>query len=209
MTRFADPARCPSCGSALVPGSLVCPSCHVDLSGPLGQELFGTLLRADQLVAALRERTQTPSAPPSTSPLTAPPPPPVGTPPGTPLVPPVKASSVPKILLTLGAVCLLVAALVFLAVTWSVLGVAGRTVTLLVLTIGSGLLATWVARRGLRGATEALGLVTAGLVVLDVFGARNSGWLGDPSDAGFSVGLGIVLVTGGLLATWALATTPA
>ena len=36
----------------------------------------------------------------------------------------------PKILLALGAGCLLVAALLFLAVTWSVLGVGGRTATL-------------------------------------------------------------------------------
>src|SRR4051812_12783444 len=136
MTRFADPTRCPNCGSALAPGSLVCPSCHVDLSGPLGQELFATLVRADQLVTALRERSHVAQAAPSTAsgaqPVAQPagPPtgtPPLGAPPSTPpgrLVPPVKASSVPKILLSLGAVCLLVAAVVFLVVTWSILGVA-------------------------------------------------------------------------------------
>src|SRR3982751_125926 len=134
MTRFADPNRCPNCGSALVQDSLVCPSCRVDLSGPLGQELFGTLLRADQLVAALRERST--QVAPSTQPA-----PQVSAPPtaGVPASGPV----VPTILLTLGAVCLFVAALVFLAVTWSVLGVAGRTVTLLVFTVGSGLLTRW------------------------------------------------------------------
>src|SRR4051794_15452582 len=138
MTRFADPARCPNCGSALVPGWLVCPSCHVDLSGPLGQELFATLVRADQLVSALRERSHAAQAAPSTAlaaqpaaqPAAPPPGAPATAPPSRPLVPPVKASSVPKILLSLGAVCLLVAAVVFLAVTWSLLGVAGRTVTL-------------------------------------------------------------------------------
>ena len=40
------------------------------------------------------------------------------------------AATVPKILLGLGAMCLLVAALVFLAVAWAVLGVEGRTVVL-------------------------------------------------------------------------------
>src|SRR3954468_21269564 len=118
MTRFADPNRCPNCRSALEPNSLICPTCHVDLSGPLGQELFGTLLRADQLAAALRERSQAaPSAPTAGQPPVPPAPPPVEVPSGQPLVPPIKASSVPKILLTLGAVCLFVAALVFLAVT--------------------------------------------------------------------------------------------
>src|SRR3954468_17948804 len=118
MTRFADPDRCPSCGSALEQGSLVCPSCHVDLSGPLGQELYGTLLRADQLVATLRERSRAgqPAAAPSPPAVAAAPAPaqpaqpaPQPSPTGIPALPPVSASSVPKILLTLGAVCLLVA----------------------------------------------------------------------------------------------------
>src|SRR4051794_19635527 len=37
------------------------------------------------------------------------------------------AASVPKLLLGLGAACLLVAAVIFLAVAWSWLGIGGRT----------------------------------------------------------------------------------
>ena len=53
------------------------------------------------------------------------------------------AASVPVVLLSLGALCLLVAAVVFVAVTWSLLGLTGRTLVLLGVT---GLLAL-VARR--------------------------------------------------------------
>lgn len=216
MTRFADPHRCPGCGGRLVPQHLVCPSCGLDLSGPLGHELFVTLSRADQLVDALRERSYPqPPSPDMSAGMPAAPAQPTSAQPTSaqptsaqPVATGVRASSVPKILLSLGAVCVLVAALVFLAVTWSILGVGGRTVTLLVLTAGAALLTRWVAGRALRGATEAIGLVTAGLATLDVLGARRAGWLGDPGGASFAVGLGALLVVGGLLAARALRGTP-
>ncbi len=44
------------------------------------------------------------------------------------------AASVPVVLLSLGALCLLVAAVVFVAVTWSLLGLTGRTLVLLGIT---------------------------------------------------------------------------
>ena len=115
----------------------------------------------------------------------------------------------PKVLLGLGATCLLVAALVFLAVTWSVLGVGGRTATLVALTLVMGGLTALSARHALRGAVEAMGLVTIGLAALDVVGARSAGWFGDPSDAGFATVVGALLVGGGLAATAALLRTPA
>jgi hypothetical protein len=107
------------------------------------------------------------------------------------------AASVPKILLTLGAGCLLVAALVFLAVSWSALGVAGRTATLVMFTVVAAGLTAWVARRGLRGAAESLSLVALGLLTLDIFGARHAGWFGDVSTPSFLVLLGIVLAVAG------------
>ena len=123
MKRFADPSRCPSCDSPLTTGTPRCPICHLDLSGSLGAELYRTLVHADELVARMRSGTVTVPAPVSA--VTPPPPPPPYSPqpagprPVAPVAPVVRASSVPKILLGLGAVCLLVAALVFLAVTWS------------------------------------------------------------------------------------------
>ncbi|HEY7360964.1 MAG TPA: hypothetical protein VH642_09150, partial [Streptosporangiaceae bacterium] len=118
------------------------------------------------------------------------------------------AASVPKILLGLGAICLLVAALVFLAVTWSVLGVGGRTATLVVLTAATGALAAWMCRRDLRGAAEALSLVSLGLLTLDVFGARSAGWFGDVSTASFLVLLGAVLAAAGTAAVLLARRTP-
>ena len=99
----------------------------------------------------------------------------------------------PKILLTLGAACLLIAALVFLAVTWSVMGVGGRTATLVGFTAITAGLAAWMARRDLRGAAESLSVVSLGLLTLDTYGARDAGWLGEVSTPTFLVVLGLVL----------------
>src|SRR4029079_17104880 len=57
------------------------------------------------------------------------------------------AASVPRILLGLGATCLLVAAVVFLAVAWSDLGMGARTAILLTLTAGAAAATGWMARR--------------------------------------------------------------
>src|SRR6476661_1854125 len=187
MTRFADPHRCPDCRTTLPPGARLCAACGLDLSGELGQRLFSILTRADELLVELRarsagSRTEAPThaeapvtvgsvvTPRSTpTPTSAPWMPELGggdagaestTPPtvGGPLA--ARPSSVPKVLLGLGATCLLVAALVFLAVTWSVLGVGGRTATLVALTLVMGGLTALSARHALRGAVEAMGLVT-------------------------------------------------
>ncbi|WP_372736850.1 SCO7613 C-terminal domain-containing membrane protein, partial [Nocardioides sp.] len=82
-------------------------------------------------------------------------------------------------LLTLGALCLLVAAVIFLAVAWSWLGVGGRTVVLVVLTAATGGAGVALGRRGLRLAAEALIAVALGLLVLDLVGADQADWFGD------------------------------
>jgi hypothetical protein len=102
---------------------------------------------------------------------------------------------VPRILLSLGALCLLVAAVIFLAVAWSWLGVGGRTAVLVGLTLVSGGLGITLGRRGLRVAAEAMTTVSLGLLALDVVGADNAGWLGDLSD-----GVLVVVVGGAVLA---------
>ncbi|HEU4513569.1 MAG TPA: hypothetical protein VFR87_10735 [Nocardioidaceae bacterium] len=118
-------------------------------------------------------------------------------------------ASVPKILLGLGALCLLVAALVFLAVTWSAMGVAGRTATLVGFTVLAGGLTAWAARRDLRAAAESLGVVALGLLSFDLFGARDAGWLGDITTAEFFVLLGTVVALAGAGAATAVRRTPA
>ena len=194
MITYADPQVCVSCRAALTPGRPDCSSCGVVLTGPVAGRLFGVLAQADVLVRQLRVGP----APAVAAPRPAPP---VVVPP---LAPPpvrsgVRASSVPAILLGVGALCLLVAAVIFLAVAWSWLGVGGRTAVLVTLT-GLGLAASpWLYRRGLVVAAESLVTVTLGLVTLDVFGAENAGWLGAPDPAVLLVLVGLALAAASTL----------
>lgn len=194
MTRYADPTKCPDCGATLPPSPSVCPSCELPLTGPLARTLFQTLQSADQVLLRLRESGSVPQADPVAYPTT-------GAFPATPRVPRprrrLSTASVPKILLGLGALCLLVAALTFLAVAWSALGVGGRTAVLVALTGVAGGLSVWLARRGLRMAAEALTVVSFGLLTLDLFGAEDAGWFGEVSGAGFQLVVGLVLTATG------------
>lgn len=111
------------------------------------------------------------------------------------------AASVPKLLLGLGALCLLVAAAVFLAVAWSSLGVGGRTAVLVTLTAATAAGGQLLARRDLSVAAEALTAVALGLLALDLVGAADAGWLGDLP------GSGLLAVVGGALLTASLPLT--
>ena len=211
MTRYADPLRCPDCGAPITPGAAACSRCSLPLQGMTAQQLFATLSRADTLLAELRGTSTRVTATPEPQPAPASPQPfsqqpfpqpfpqqpfPSPRPSGRPAAG-MSAVSVPRILLALGAGCLLVAALVFLAVTWSVLGVGGRTAVLVGFTGIAGGLATWMARRGLRAATESLALVGYGLFTLDIVGADHAGWFGDLSTAGLLALLGVLLAVTG------------
>jgi hypothetical protein len=176
MTRYADPRRCPDCGGPIAPGDPACAGCSLPLRGETAGRLFATLTLADELLGVLR--TASTAAPVVAAGLgrapSAPTPYPVTAGSRRPLRRTLRAASVPAVLLTLGAGCLLVAALVFLAVAWSVMGVGGRTATLVALTVVAGGLAAWLARRGLRAAAESLALVGYGLLALDVVGADHA-----------------------------------
>jgi hypothetical protein len=232
MTRYADPERCPDCLAPMPYGASRCPACGLSLEGPLAAQLFTTLSTADDLLAEIRSRSTLPAEAASTPaasaarpagtpveggglatllpPAVAPPTPPPGPPPApsTPHHGGLSGASVPKILLGLGALCLLIAALVFLAVAWSAMGVAGRTATLLGFTAVAGGLSTWSARRDLRAAAESLGVVALGLLTFDLFGARSAGWLGDISTPAFVVLLGTVVALVGVAAATAVRRTP-
>jgi hypothetical protein len=205
MTQYADPQRCPDCRGPIQYGAQACPTCDLPLAGPIAGKLFSTLTEADDLLRALRasQASVVPAADVDTpDPETA------RVRPGSRVMHGLSAASVPKILLGLGAVCLLVAAMVFLAVTWSVMGVAGRTATLVGFTVIAGVLASWLARRGLRAGAESFALVALGLLAFDLFGARDSGWFSDITTPGFLVLLGAVLVTAGVAASLAVRRTP-
>jgi hypothetical protein len=183
--RFADPTTCPDCRSLLPVAPFRCPSCALPLQGFLASELLRTLGEADDLLGRLRASAVAPTAAAAAPPREPLPPldpdlPPMPALPvaGRPQRHGLRGASVPKILLGLGATCLLVAAVIFLAVAWSWLGVGGRTVVLVALTATTGTLGTVLGRRGLRVAAEALTTVALGLLVLDVLGADEAGWFG-------------------------------
>ncbi len=180
--RFADPTLCPDCRSVLPVAPFRCPTCSLPLQGFLATELLRTLTEADDLLVRLRasaplEPTRTP-VPATVTPAYPSYPAPTPAPPARRGL---QGASVPKILLGLGATCLLVAAVIFLAVAWTWLGVGGRTAVLVAMTATTGAVGTLLGRRGLRVAAEALTTVALGLVVLDVVGADNAGWFGDLS----------------------------
>lgn len=181
-----------------------CPGCGLLLRGPLASQLLQTLQTADQLLARLQAVSKQPlPEAPRPAPSYAVARPTVATPPLPAPLPRterrgISTVSVPKLLLSLGALCLLVAAVIFLAVAWGWLGVGGRTAVLAGLTLVSGGLGVWLTRRDLRVAGEAVTTVGLGLLVLDAIGADNSGWLGDRTVEG------LVAVVGGLLLAAAL-----
>jgi hypothetical protein len=220
VTRYADPAACPDCRATLPWGARTCPSCGLDLSTDTARELFATLTRADELLTRMRAAQGVAKPAYGESTVASPPLAPTAPAPGgadrsvAPAGPTaegqgLRPSAVPKILLTLGALCLLGAALVFLVVSWSRLGVGGRTAVLVLFTLAMGALTAWSARRGFRGAVEALGLVTLGMAALDVVGAESAGWLGEQSLEAFLLLLGALLVAAGIGASRVLSATPA
>jgi len=197
MPRYADPTRCPDCRLPLPANPQSCPSCDLPLQVPPVEELFKTLQYADVLVGQLRAQAAPAPAPAPASASTH-----------GPAESPVRrtglrTASVPAILLGLGALCLLVAGVTFLAVAWSWMGVGGRTAVLVALSVAAGGTGVVLGRRGLRVAAESLTTVSLGLVALDVVGAINAGWLGSPDAAASTalVGAGVALASGALLGT--------
>lgn len=197
MVRYANPTRCPDCRATLPESPSSCPECRLPLTGQRAADLFATLQSADRLLDQLRTEGGLLTAgaydgpqPAPSAPVPAPPAPPR---------PGLSALSVPRILLGLGVLCLLVAAITFLVVTWSWLGVGGRTAVLLVLTVASGALSIGLNRRDLRLAGEALSVVAFGLLVLDLVGADNAGWLGTLSGPGLLSVIGAVVGGTGLV----------
>lgn len=216
--RYADPHLCPDCRTALPAGAPVCPTCALLVRHPLAVDLFGTLQRADGTLDRLRAASDAfhaaPPAPvgaatpgplaPPVAPAPAERATPAGLPsyPAPPLTPPspagVSFASVPKILLGLGAFCLLVAAVIFLAVSWSSLGVGGRTAVLAGLTLAAGAAALLLHRVGLRIAGESLVVVALGMLALDVVGAGAAGWFGDAGAAAVTCAAGGVVALAGV-----------
>ncbi|MET7640531.1 hypothetical protein [Streptomyces sp. NPDC005438] len=82
--------------------------------------------------------------------------------------------SVQHLLLGLGALLLVVAALAFTLLNWGELGIGGRALVLAVATTALLLPPVWLLRRGLRSTAEALSTVGLLLVALDAYAIRHT-----------------------------------
>lgn len=205
---MSGPTRCPLCGSGI--SGTRCGVCRADLGGPearelaaIDQQLSDLAGRRQQVLARLGEEAKASSAAPATAalpgwsrlppppappsdgaglpPFLAPYPPAVGFPGGTSAMAGSPGPQVSSILLSLGTALLVIAALVFAAVTWSRVGPLGQGALLVGLTVAAGFGTHRAARRGLTGTAEALGVltvlmgplvaqalrITAGLVAVD------------------------------------------
>jgi hypothetical protein len=185
---LVDRTICPDCRGTLDAAG-GCTSCGLRLVGPLAQRLYDTLLVADGLVAALRGAEPAPAVAPL---------------PSHPATPPPRSSdtggrpTVPVVLLGLGALCVLVAAAVFVGVAWGSLGLGGRAA---VLAAATGLLAAVagaLTRRRLWLGAGAVWSVVHLVLALDLFAARSA----DLAGLGTLSDRSAIAVVG---ATWLLA----
>ena len=163
--------QCPSCGAALAPASSSCPACRVNLAGPAAAELWVV----EQQLATLHERrkvllaTLQDSPPPAVGALPLPPHPAPAAGPG-----PRRGWPAQQVLLAVGALLVLVAASVFLAVAWDVIGVGAQVAVMAVVTLVAGSSSVLLARRRLRASAEALAVLAVALALVDAAAAH---WL--------------------------------
>jgi hypothetical protein len=172
----------------------VCAACDLPLSGPLAyrlwqvdQQLVAVSRQADaleaereSLLARLRAGetvAQPVLAPAQAWPGVAPTAAPTSWPTAGPGVPPKESSpaQVQNTLLTLGALLLAGAGIVFTAVTYQHLGVVGRALVLLALTAAALWAPTRLLPRGLTASAESIAAVGVVLALLDAYALRRAG----------------------------------
>jgi hypothetical protein len=179
MSLLVDPHICPDCRGPL-DATATCTACGLRLVGPAAAELWERMQQADRLVEQLRATSTAALRVDVGAPLASAPP----LPPAPPAAvaarrqPRLSGASVPVVLLTLGGLCLLVAAIVFVAVAWSSLGLAAKTTILLAVTALFAAGAVAVSRRQLRFAAETLWMVVSALVAIDLSAAYGADLLG-------------------------------
>ncbi|MET1132792.1 MAG: hypothetical protein ABWX60_05160, partial [Aeromicrobium sp.] len=130
----------------------------------------------DRLVAQGRTRQSAAAKAPGVTPAAAPAPQPAAA--GSAPLAAMRTWSTGSILLGLGAVCLIVAGIIFATVAWGSLGILGRALILLAVTALVGLAAAWATRRGLGGTAEALWTVFLGFITVDLLAAVAEGLFG-------------------------------
>lgn len=83
-----------------------------------------------------------------------------------------------RLLLVTGVALVLIAAIVFLAVSWRQIGVVGQVGVMALLTATAAASSLLTSRRDLRSSAESLAVLASGLLLLDVFAARRLGLAG-------------------------------
>ena len=171
---------CPSCQTPLpAGGASECPACHLPLTGPVAARLWevdqslATLTRERaSLLTTLRQGPAAALAPEAGARAAGP----LG-----PTVPPQPGRvhrprwSGQQVLLGVGVLLVLVAALVFIAVAWDRIGVLGQVLAMAALTGVTAYGAMRLSRHHLRSSAEAMATLTGGLLLLDVSAARSLG----------------------------------
>ncbi|MCU1624736.1 MAG: hypothetical protein JWL79_3581, partial [Frankiales bacterium] len=196
---------CPGCGAPLT-GAAACASCGLPLQGPAAARLWQvdqrlavvqneqTTLTAERerLLAALRAgdtvaatdafvfptggTAARPADPFASSPVRA-----------RPARPEAAPHQVQNTLLTLGALLLAVAGIVFAAVTYQKVGPVGRALILLVLTAAATVAPGRLKARGLTASAEALAGVALVLAALDAWVLRRAGLAGGTNGLSYAV----------------------
>ncbi|MDP9436249.1 MAG: hypothetical protein M3P93_14105, partial [Actinomycetota bacterium] len=175
------PLPCPDCSVPLPdPVGTRCPRCGLLLAGPDAARLYAldqrlAALRAERssLLEVLRAASRAPAYA-GAGPWTVPGQPPgEGPPPGT--VPSRAGRTPQQVLLGLGALLVLVATTVFLAVVWLTIGLAGQAAVMLGLIAAAGTGAAVTARRGLGSTAATLAWLAAGLTAVAVRAGRDLG----------------------------------
>lgn len=161
---------CPRCGAVLGPGD-GCEVCGLPLVGPAAAELW----EVDQQLAALQQRRWVLLATLQSAPQPSVAAPLVPTGAALPTGPHAKREwPAQQVLLAVGALLVLVAASVFLAVAWGVIGVGGQVAVMAAVTLIAGGSSVLLARRRLRASADALAVLAVALAVVDAAAAR---WL--------------------------------
>lgn len=160
---MSEPVPCPSCSEVLPADPTACPHCGIQLLGPyaarlwqVDQQLGALQLERRTLLARLREVPPPTGA--TSQPARAP--------------RPSHSWTGQQLLLSGGVALVLVAAVVFIAVAWPLMGVGGQVAVMAVVTLAAGITSLALAGRGLRATAEAVGLLAVGLAVLDTVAAR-------------------------------------
>lgn len=188
MGRYATPGQCLDCRAWLVGAALVCPACGLPQVGREAELLRTHLERADEALAWARAtsaaRLSSVTSPEPVVEEGGEQPAPVWSMPLLPTAQPpartrtLPAVSTPVVLLGLGAVCVLVAAVVFVTVSWSDLSLAAKAAILLCVTALIGMAGQVSLKRRLRGSAETFSTLFVVFVVLDFLSARWSGLAG-------------------------------